>query len=225
MPPRAPLTPRFARIVFVAAVALAVVGCQSAYYGAMEQLGFEKRDILVRRVDNARDAQQEAKQQFEDALQQFIAVTNFSGGQLEQQYNKLKDEYEQSDSRAKAVHRRIADVEQVAGDLFDEWARELKQYSNPELRRASQRQLEQTRARYEKLITVMKRAEKKLDPVLAAYRDRVLFLKHNLNARAIASLRNERAKVEADIGALIADMNRSIDEADAFIEAMTPAKG
>lgn len=68
----------------------------------------------------------------------------------------------------------------------------------------------------------MQRAEKKLDPVLAAYRDRVLFLKHNLNARAIASLRSERAKIEADIGALVADMNRSIAEADAFIKDMSP---
>lgn len=218
-----PPAPRGAWIVPAAALLL-LTGCQSAYYGAMEQLGFEKRDILVRRVDNARDAQQEAKQQFEDALQQFIAVTNFTGGRLEQQYGELKDEYEESESRAEAVRERIAEVERVAADLFAEWGEELKQYSNPELRRASQRQLGQTRARYQKLITVMKRAEKKLDPVLAAYRDRVLFLKHNLNARAVASLRQERAKVEADIGALIADMNRSISEADAFIKEMAAAK-
>lgn len=201
-----------------------VAGCQSAYYGAMEKLGFEKRDLLVRRVDNARDAQQDAKQQFESALAQFIAVTNFSGGQLESQYNKLKDAYDDSDARAKAVRSRIDDVERVARDLFAEWSKELKQYSDPQLRRSSGRQLEATRGRYQKLIAVMKRAEKKLDPVLAAYRDRVLFLKHNLNARAIASLRDQRATVEADIGALIADMNRSINEADAFIKEMTPGK-
>lgn len=57
-----------------------------------------------------------------------------------------------------------------------------------------------------------------------AFRDRVLYLKHNLNARAIASLRADRAKVEADIGALVADMNRSIREADAFIKDMAPKK-
>lgn len=46
----------------------------------MEKLGFEKRDLLVSRV---REAQQDTKKQFESALQQFIAVTNFSGGALE----------------------------------------------------------------------------------------------------------------------------------------------
>jgi chromosome segregation ATPase len=202
-----------------------LAGCQSAYYGAMETFGYEKRDILVDRVDEAREAQQEAKQQFESALAQFIAVTNFSGGELEKQYNKLKDEFEDCESRAAQVHNRIAEVERVAKDLFTEWEKELGQYTNPELRRSSKRQLDSTRNRYQQLIGAMKRAERKLDPVLAAFRDRVLFLKHNLNARAIASLKSERARVEADIAALVADMNRSIAEADRFIKDMSAERG
>ena len=214
-----------ASVLLAAALALGLSACQTAYYGAMEKFGYEKRDILVNRVENAREAQQEAKRQFESALEQFIATTNFSGGELERQYNKLKDAYDDSDSRAQAVRKRIDDVERVAQDLFKEWDKELKQYTDPALRRSSQNQLNATKARYQKLITVMRRAEKKLDPVLNAFRDRVLYLKHNLNARAIASLRAERAKVQADIGALVEEMNRSIREADAFIKEMAPEKG
>ena len=209
-------------LLFVAAALFA--GCQSAYYGAMEKFGYEKRDILVNRVEDAREAQQEAKKQFESALAQFIAVTNFSGGELEQQYNKLKGEFDDSESRANTVRKRIADVERVAQDLFSEWEKELTQYTSPELRRSSQSQLNTTRARYRELIGAMKRAEKKLDPVLAAFHDRVLFLKHNLNARAIASLKAERAKIQADITTLVADMNRSIAEADRFIKDMSADK-
>ena len=191
----------------------------------MEKFGYEKRDILVKRVENAREAQHEAREQFESALAQFIAVTDFSGGELERQYNKLKDAYDDSDARARQVRERIDEVERVAQDLFKEWAKELNEYTDAGLRRSSQRQLDATKARYQKLIAVMHRAEKKLDPVLNAFRDRVLYLKHNLNARAIASLRAQRAKVEADIGALIEDMNRSIQEADVFIREMSPGKG
>lgn len=204
--------------------AATLTGCQSAYYGAMEKFGYEKRDILVNRVDDAREAQQEAKKQFESALAQFIAVTDFSGGELEQQYNKLKGEFDDSESRANTVRKRIADVERVAQDLFSEWEKELTQYASPEMRRSSQSQLNTTRARYRELIGAMKRAERKLDPVLAAFRDRVLFLKHNLNARAIASLKAERAKIQADITTLVADMNRSIAEADRFIKDMSADK-
>ena len=58
------------RIVFVITAALVLTACQSAYYGAAEQMGYHKRDILVDRVEDSRDAQQEAEEQFQSALEQ-----------------------------------------------------------------------------------------------------------------------------------------------------------
>lgn len=200
--------------------ALFLFGCQTTYYAAMEKVGFEKRDILVDRVEDAREEQQEAKEQFASALDQFIAVTNYDGGDLEKQYKKLKAEYEDSEDKAEDVADRIASVERVAKDLFAEWQQELGQYTSREMRRSSEQQLRDTKARYNTLIKTMKRAQSKITPVLNAFRDRVLFLKHNLNARAIASLKTQRDQVKSDITALIKDMNKSIEEADRFIKDM-----
>jgi len=212
------LTPRH---IATSLLMLSLLGCQSMYYGTMEKFGIEKRDILVDRVDEAREAQQDAKQQFESALDQFLAVTNYQGGELEDQYRKLKGEYEDSLDRAEAVRERIGAVEDVAEDLFAEWKAELTQYQSADLRRSSERQLNATRSSYNQLIRAMKRAESKLDPVLGAFNDRVLYLKHNLNAQAIAALKSDRAAIESNINALIRDMNKSIAEADRFISAMT----
>ena len=195
-------------------------GCQRAYYGTMEALGHPKRELLVDRVASARDSQTEAKEQFESALEQFSSVLNFSGGELEEKYKQLNAEFERSETKAKKVKKRIGDVENVAEALFDEWTSELEDYSSDKLRRASERKLEQTRKRYTQLINAMHRAEEKTGPVLSAFRDQVLFLKHNLNARAIASLHDELANVEAEIGSLIKEMEVSIAEADKFISAM-----
>ena len=201
-------------------VTSALIGCQNLYYSTMESFGYHKRDLLVSRVEDARDTQQDAKEQFKSALEKFSEVADFKGGKLEEKYKQLKTELEKSESKAKAVKKRIADVESVAKALFDEWKSELDQYSNEKLRRASEQKLAQTRQRYSYLIDAMKRAETKIDPVLVAFRDQVLFLKHNLNAQAIASLQNEMASVEADITSLIKEMEASIAEADAFIQAM-----
>lgn len=197
-----------------------LIGCQNLYYSTMETFGYHKRDLLVSRVKDARDAQENAKEQFKSALEKFSEVTDFKGGKLEAKYNELNTELEKSESKAKAVRKRIADVESVAKALFDEWKSELDQYSNEKLRRASEQKLDQTRQRYSYLIGAMKRAETKIEPVLVAFRDQVLFLKHNLNAQAIASLQSELASVEADIASLIKEMEASIAEADAFIQAM-----
>lgn len=199
---------------------LVFTGCQTAYYKTMEKVGYHKRDLLVSRVEAARDVQQEAKEQFQTALERFTEVLGFDGGDLEKKYNQLNKEYEKSESKAEAVRDRIASVEDVAQALFKEWEGELQEYNSDALRRASQVKLDDTRNRYGQLISAMKRAESKIDPVLTAFRDQVLFLKHNLNAQAIASIQNELVSVESDIALLIREMERSIGEADSFIQAM-----
>ena len=196
------------------------LGCQSAYYGTMETFGVHKRDILVDRVAEARDEQNEAKEQFRSALEEFSAVTNFQGGDLEALYNRLNDAYEDSNAQARAVRSRIDRVEDVAEALFDEWRDELDDYRDEELRRASERQYRETKVRSEELIAAMRRAESTMYPVLDAFHDQVLFLKHNLNARAVASLDDELADLESDIARLIEEMEASIAQANAFIDEM-----
>jgi hypothetical protein len=66
----------------------------------------------------------------------------------------------------------------------------------------------------------MRKAEKTMFPVLDVLRDQVLFLKHNLNARAVASIRTELATVRRDVDSLIRQMESSIREADQFISQM-----
>jgi predicted ribosome quality control (RQC) complex YloA/Tae2 family protein len=207
-----------------AAVAFVVLssGCASAYYGALEQLGIEKRDILVDRIDDARDAQADAKEQFATALERYRSVVTFDGGDLEKTYDRLNREYERSEDRAQVVRDRIDSVEAVADDLFAEWEDELDEYADPELRRRSARLLSETRTQYREVLAAMHRAEQSMDPVLALFRDQVLFLRHNLNARAVASLESELDAIERATSALLVDMQNSIDEASAFIQAMEP---
>ncbi len=199
---------------------LIAAGCQTAYYGAMESLGYHKRQLLVDRVEDARESQEEAKEQFRSALDTFSEVVGFEGGSLQKKYESLNSELEDSEARAKEVRDRIDSVENVAEALFDEWEDELGQYSDEKLRRASREKLDETRVSYQKLISAMKRAEKKMKPVLSVFRDQVLFLKHNLNAQAIASLQGELVSVETNVEALIRDMEESIKEADIFLSNM-----
>jgi DNA repair exonuclease SbcCD ATPase subunit len=199
---------------------IVLLGCSSAYYGTMEKLGYHKRDLMVNRVESARDAQEDAKEEFESALEKFSSVLQFDGGKLEDKYDQLKSAYDRSNARAETVRQRIGSVEDVADALFAEWEEELGQYSSASLRRSSSRKLTETKRQYSQLISAMKRAERKMDPVLTAFNDQVLFLKHNLNARAIASLQTELGSVEAEVNSLIRDMEASIKEADAFISSM-----
>ena len=194
--------------------------CDKAYMATMEKMGYAKRDILSSRVKAARDAQEDAKKEIQTTLEQFGKVVSYEGGDLEATYKKLNGELENSEDSAEAVRKKISDVESVANALFSEWEEELGQYSSADLRRKSQAKLTQTKGRYREMLSAMKRAEQRIEPVLKPLRDQVLYLKHNLNARALAAIKGELVKMDAQVDQLVKDMNRSIAEADRFIQSM-----
>jgi len=208
------------RIGWAAALLATLCGCSTIYYGTLEKFGQEKRDILVKRVGKARDAQQETQTTFKDALEQFGATVTYAGGDLQKQYDQLSAELARCESRAADVHARIGDVERVARDLFREWAAETKQYQNAQYRRDSEAKLRDTQRNCDRMLAAMRNAESKIEPVLAVFRDQVLYLKHNLNAKALAALQDESARIEMDVNALIQDLSASIAEADRFIKTM-----
>lgn len=206
--------------LFAVTALLLLAGCSSVYYGAMEKIGVPKRQILVDRVAAARGSQQEAKQQFASALEQFLAVTKVPATGLQATYERLNAEFKRSEDRAQEVRDRIAAIDDVAQALFREWETELGQYTNPALRSQSARQLAATKQRYAALMRVMEQAAARMAPVLDAFRDQVLFLKHNLNAQAVAALGETNRTLRGDISRLIADMEKSIKEADAFLATL-----
>lgn len=210
--------------LMVAAILLmAASGCANMYYDAMEKVGVHKRDILGDRIADARDSQHDAKQQFSSALERFQSELNFDGGDLQSTYQSLNREFERSQARAEVVRERIDAVDDVATALFVEWRQEIDQYSSAKLRRLSNQQLKHTQRRYHDLLRAMRHAEQRMQPVLRTLQDQVLFLKHNLNARAVASIRGEFGAVANDVAELIRDMEASIAKADAFIEELAVA--
>jgi hypothetical protein len=206
-------------VLLVLAVA-ALPGCDSLYYKTMKKFGMEKRDILVKRVRDARKAQQEGKDEFKSALERFKSVVATEGSTLEDKYTQLNKELERSEGRARDIHDKVKSVRDVASDLFKEWEKELGQYNDRSLRAESERELRETRRRAQAVITAMEKAEKRVDPVLDPLRDRVLFLKHNLNASAIGALDKELLALRTNVDALVVDLETSIAEAEAFITQM-----
>nr|WP_086938372.1 DUF2959 domain-containing protein [Thaumasiovibrio occultus] len=197
-----------------------LLGCSSAYYDAMEKVGIHKRDILVDRVEDANQAQIDAQAEFSDALSALQAFTGYQGGDLEQMYKRINQQYEDSQAAADEVTKRIDAIEDVADALFQEWYNELALYNDASLRRSSEATLKQTEREYQTMIRAMRTAEASMSPILLTLLDNTLYLKHNLNAAAIGSLDREFADLERDISAAIAEMNRAIAESEAFIRRL-----
>lgn len=199
---------------------ISLSACQSAYYSAMEKVGVHKRDIMLDRVEGAQTAQEEAQEQFKSALEQLSSLISFDGGDLAEQYEITKEQYEASKAAADEVTGKIESIENVSEALFDEWQSEIEQYSNANLKRQSQSKLNSTQRQYNNLIKSMYKAKSKMDPVLATLKDNTLYLKHNLNARAIGALQGEYKTLQKDVAILVDEMSKSISQSQKFIDLL-----
>jgi hypothetical protein len=208
------------RLLVAPLLAVYLAACQSAYYQAAEQVGYHKREILVDRVEDGRDAQLEAEEQFQSAQEQLLELIEFDGSDIHDAYESLSGEYESALAAATNVGDKIDSIEHVADALFDEWAGELEEYTNTRLKADSARKLKETQRRYGSLIKTMRRSEQRMEPVLAALKDNVLYLKHNLNAQAVAALRVEFNKIDRDIDLLIVEMKKAIASSNEFIDSL-----
>ncbi|HCY87032.1 MAG TPA: DUF2959 domain-containing protein [Desulfobacteraceae bacterium] len=207
-----------AKLLMIILCACVLGSCSSAYYATMEKLGKEKRHLLKDNVEDVQESQTKAQEEFKDALTRIKEITGFKGGELESFYNRLKSSYEDCNDRAAEIEKRIDKVETVAADLFAEWQTEIGQINDTRLKSSSKASLAEAKAKYQKLSYAMNQSTKGMYPVLAKLNDYVLYLKHNLNARAVGALGSEVVSIEQEVTALIQDMNRSIRAADNFIK-------
>jgi hypothetical protein len=143
-----------------------------------------------------------------------------TGSDLEKTYGRLKSDLESCRSRAAEVGRRIREMDRMSGNLFAEWEREIGQFTEARFATDSRRKLSETRARYGQLSTSLRAAETTMGQVLKSFGEHVLYLKHNLNAAAIGSLRGEATRIESQVRELVGRMNGSIAEADAFMRTL-----
>jgi ElaB/YqjD/DUF883 family membrane-anchored ribosome-binding protein len=207
---------------------LSVLGCQSMVdkaknevkYSAYEMVGVEKRDLFKKDVKKVQSSQEDTGEAFKDALEKLQKIYAFDGGNLERQYRSLNSSYEDAQEEVTSVHERVKTLETTAEDLFKEWEGEIKEISAADLRTKSSATLRETRQRYNEFHASLKKSQNRMDPVLRKLRDHVLYLKHNLNAKAIAGLKVESSKIQNDIESLIKDMNSSIAQAEDFAKTI-----
>lgn len=195
-------------------------GVRDATYSAYELVGVQKRDLLKKRISQTQEDQKEAGESFESALDRLQKMYGISGGELEKQYRSVQSAYDDSAARVKDVKRSRENMQTVARDLFREWENEIGEIKTAEYKEKSAEKLKDTQTRFEDLNKQLATAEKKMDPVLDKLRDHVLYLKHNLNAKSIASLKTEHGRIEKQIEDLVRDMKGSISKADGFIKTL-----
>ena len=209
--------------IFILISLSACGAAQKAKYSTLEKVGIHKRDILVDRIKDTNQTQEETKEQFKTAYEELAGLVDVDDQGLERKYNTMAKAVSASEDKADELDSRIKSVNQVATALFKEWQEELELYTSATLRRVSEQNMNTTQSRYNDLYQTMIVSQQRITPVLELLQDNTLYLKHNLNARAISSISGEVMSVQAKVESLIKQMEDSIAESSRFIEDMQAA--
>lgn len=201
-------------------LSLVLVGCSTLYYETWEKFGKQKRDLLRDNIEDAREDQKDVREGLKDALTHIRELYGLDGGKLEKAYDRAKDDYESSRERSEKLSERIQKVEKIGNDLFDEWEDEAKSISSEAMRKDSLAKLAASQAKFKPMVASMKATENSIAPIMTKLRDQMLYLKHNLNAQALGSLKKEMGGIERDVAKLLRDMEKSIAQSESFIKTL-----
>ena len=189
------------KLYWIAALLL-LQGCSQIYYSTWEMLGKQKRDLLRDNVEELSSDQKEVQEEVEDALTRLRTLYGSPPEKLTQVYDDLKSDYDS------------------ANDLFSEWDAEIGRLKTPKYKQDSRHKLLQTKQKYAKLETSVRKAEKGLTPVLAALEEQVIYLKHNLNAQALGGIQGELRSIESEIKTLSTALQTSLKESQSFVNTL-----
>lgn len=197
-------------------------GCAQPYARSYEPFWRNRLHTLTRSATLAKEAQQAALEEFAAAQPKMDAF--IASPETEDPYRDSRRVIARCESGATKSADRVKNVKDNAETIFDEWSRESSQYADPSLRKQSRRELDDVKARTDRLIATLESAEESMQPVLISLKDDALYLKHRRGMRnpppPAYSAKGVRDRGFAQLRAAIGEV---VAECDAFVASFPDA--
>ncbi len=177
---------------------------------------------LVSRVEGSRRALQAAEAQIRSTLDTANSLGQTEGGSLQSDLQRLNSEIKLSNEKRDDFGKRVASMDKTSASYFTAWAAELDKYETEEFRTRSEARLEETRGRYNQLMTTMQQAEEKFNPFMAKLHDVSRYLNFMLNPTGVASIKTSVGEMSSDATDLYTAIETAVQEADGFAALMGP---
>jgi phosphoenolpyruvate-protein kinase (PTS system EI component) len=172
-------------------IAVLAVLALAATAGAQSDEGVKQVEELVKASGNTVKAIADTRQQLQKTMDVYNSLMADDATDRKKLYNSLQKEMANTDKRRAKIDEEAASMRSAADTLFSQWATSAAAIESPDLRKKSEDRLNATKASYEEIGTVGKKAGDLYEPFMKALQDQVTFLGHDLNPSAVASLKPE----------------------------------
>jgi hypothetical protein len=177
----------FARpVATILPILLGLAACAST---TEQSASIRKVDDLLTSIETVQVDVTVAKEKAHTALASLTTLVspNFTGDAAKA-YATLKQGIEDSEKQTLELRRSLAPMSDAAESVFQRWSSDLEAFGNARMRQRSQERFDETRNRYQALLTSSQSSLLSFDSFNADLRDQALFLGSDLNASAIAAI-------------------------------------
>lgn len=215
---------RALRFVFVLCVVLglgAAVGCQRAYYDAMEAMGTEKREILVDRTEDLRDALYAVRSEYSVAVERLATIVQPDALDAEQRFSQAEVLVDACRERSDTLQSALEQTDDIANTLFEDWIVMTREQADAGMRDASQKRLDDLRTSYRAMMRPARSAADRVLPVLRTFEAHVQHLKLHMDDASAATVRAELDRVQPDVTALMGQLEEAVQGTNSFLHTMS----
>jgi hypothetical protein len=177
-------------------------------------------DDLISHVERMQVESLVGKEKARAALTELQTLTapDFQGDPR-QTYAQFVAAIEQSEAQARTISTNIVPMKETAETMFQQWTEDLESFGNSRMRARSAMRLEETRTRYQAVLSSATAVQVAYDAFNSDLRDHALFLGHDFNTSAVQSITADVAAMKDQVGDLDARFEACVQAARNYVEA------
>jgi hypothetical protein len=188
--------------------------------GAQE--GHKRTDRLIKRAEDTIKEIEATKQQLQKSLILYNSIIDVKAEDPKKTYRDLVKAIEGCEKKVADVGKRVESMELEAHNFFAEWTQSLEQISSADLRKRSQERLNETRVRYGDILRSGRSAGAEFDTFIGEMHDQVVYLGFDLNESAVASLKEDAAKLNEHANVLFKKIDEVVAATTGYINSIRP---
>ena len=197
--------PSLRRTVFGISLMIVV----SALVGAAQEEGVKQIQQLIKKANSAVESITDAKMEFQKTVDAYNAVLAPDAKDRRDAYKKLQKEMANADKKRAEVSTRASEMNTEADKLFKSWETSTAAITDPDLRRRSDQRLTTAKQRLGEIRKEGQSASEQYGRFMKSLQDQVTFLGHDLNPGAVAALKPDAEKLNAQAQELFAAIDKT----------------
>jgi len=159
--------------------------------------GVKQIQLLIKKANAGVESIDDAKQQLQKTMDAYNAVLAPDVKDRKDAYKKLQKEMATADKKRTEVSAKTGEMNAEADKLFKSWQGSTAAIQSPELRQRSEVRLKNAQERFADIRKTGQSASSLYAPFMKTLQDQVTFLGHDLNPGAVASLKPDADKLNA----------------------------